>query len=1174
MEPGRLRLIRGEAGSGKTRVAAEAARLHEAAGWQVITVAPTGAGLAALEREGVKRPRTMRRFLKDTASGQTSDGEETSPKVPLTPETVIVLDDATRLSGAEMSTLLELGEASGAKVVAMIGGEGQNPTGAGPVIRAVEMRAWSVSLGKDQFRSPGSALALGGILKGGRAAEAAIRRFSDNGELIAGGDRRRVASAVAQSYVADPTEDKIALTWSRADARAVTDAIRARLDKAMPERRQRPVRSQAKPEDDPFGDLKPGDRIRFLRSTPWPPRDERDKGWPSRRLFAGERAEVTGRDPKTGGLALSVTARGGVETREVVIPPKRHEEMPDWSFAFAGTIHGEGALARKSVHLLVSPGMPRQVLAAGVAPHQERLRIVVPSTGKRMGEVLTGIVRRDGKAESVLDYGFDPSLGARAAMRDHAIEAAPEERGIEAAIDRLARLAGIDRSAASEARRPLPREVEGAVLAEVIGAAMAAEGRGAAPLDGKDRLAVERYVRSLSDTRGWRRLLRQVPARLPREADALARAEAGPNAVSKPAAAIGPDTKHGPAGPGRPLMVARYLARGALTARALGEDSVAALFEEGLQHYSQRAGVARAPEVPPPGGVVAAPPAPVQIELPLPVAETGAMAARDAGTASERAVAEPAAPATMSAALPGAGEGAAPEAAAPAAETQDPRRPEANTEDPRRGAAVPEQKASTAPERSGGITAEERALALQLALAISCRVPPGDPVHKGDLPQEIGQLLYGAARIDTDPDTRLALTEARDDLGKGDKALLGALRAALEAGPPEDHETLMKARGEVLAAPDRPATPPPALIDGMAGAFTQSEIWALCSRDEAWPQSLPRLDATARASVSEYLMEEVAARQSARETVPQQSVQETIQMEHQQKEATMDDQARTAAREEALGKLMTGAAQHDTFDRLTKVFSFAELQVLRNPEMALPDSLPDLTASDRQDMPDSLPDLTASDRQDIAATIRAGPPKPEGSGGGRRGGAPAFVPDPKYDGRALQLAAAITERVDFGSPVHRRQDLVADIRALLRAADAAQNLPGDKVNELTKELTDARVTLDAKLALAAVLDGKKFNRPLFLRDVGERNPKPGYHHPMGHAPWPIKNAFTERADQVADEAISRNPASTEAERSVARIAHLPNLPDDTGSLVEALKYVFREGSLKEADDLMEGNRPA
>ena len=150
MEPGRLRLIRGEAGTGKTRVAAEAARLHEAAGWQVITVAPTGAGLAALEREGVKRPRTMRQFLKDTASGQTSDGEETSPKIPLTPETVIVLDDATRLSGAEMSTLLELGEASGAKLVAMLGGEEQNPMGAGPVMRALEMRVGSIWLGVNE----------------------------------------------------------------------------------------------------------------------------------------------------------------------------------------------------------------------------------------------------------------------------------------------------------------------------------------------------------------------------------------------------------------------------------------------------------------------------------------------------------------------------------------------------------------------------------------------------------------------------------------------------------------------------------------------------------------------------------------------------------------------------------------------------------------------------------------------------------------------------------------------------------------------------------------------------------------------------------------------------------------------------------------------------------------
>ena len=84
----------------------------------------------------------------------------------------------------------------------------------------------------------------------------------------------------------------------------------------------------------------------------------------------------------------------------------------------------------------------------------------------------------------------------------------------------LAGLAGDPRPAAGV----LPRGLEGAVLAEVIGAAILHEG--AAP-EGEERLAVERVVRDMSAPRAWRRVLRRVPSTLPGAADDLAAAVAG-----------------------------------------------------------------------------------------------------------------------------------------------------------------------------------------------------------------------------------------------------------------------------------------------------------------------------------------------------------------------------------------------------------------------------------------------------------------------------------------------------------------------------------------------------------------------------------------------------------------------------------------------------------------------
>ena len=229
--------------------------------------------------------------------------------------------------------------------------------------------------------------------------------------------------------------------------------------------------------------------------------------------------------------------------------------------------------ARDSVHLLAAPGLNRQVLAAGLNLHLLDLTVTVPCAAARLGEVMGRILRRTASAPSVIDYGFDASLGAREALRGQVYqEAAGDGRtGMARAVARLRDLAGLAGDPGAAAR-VLPRGLEGAVLAEVIGAAILHDG--AAP-EGEDRLAVERVVRDMSDARAWRRVLRRVPSTLPGAADDLAAAVAGRD------------------GAGRLLTPARILARGALTAQAMGEDRVAALFERGLSLYGKRAGAAR-----------------------------------------------------------------------------------------------------------------------------------------------------------------------------------------------------------------------------------------------------------------------------------------------------------------------------------------------------------------------------------------------------------------------------------------------------------------------------------------------------------------------------------------------------------------------------------------------------
>ena len=422
-EPGRLRLIRGEAGTGKTLVAARLAAVYRRADWQVVGLTPTGAGLDALRDAGLPGGRTLRQFTRDRGTG----------RLQLDPGTVVVLDDAGRLGGREAGELLADIEASGAKLIALMDGGLQGPLEAGPVLRAVETRVGSARLEDMHWRTAERAEALRLVAAGDARG---VEMLRETEVIHGGGTLRDAAAAVAMRYLADGWDDKIALAWSRAEADLLTRAIRAGLDELHA------GRAGFEPETGgAFAGLKPGDRIRFIAAGRWQ-KDRPGRHAPPR-IRAGETAQLVGRDG--GRLRLRIDEgrnpqTGRMDVRDVLYAP--NSELPDWRFAFAGTIHGEMGRARDSVHLLAAPGLNRQVLAAGLNLHLLDLTVTVPCAAARVGEVMGRILRRTASAPSVIDYGFDASLGAREALRGQVYQEAAGGTGYGAGGGALARSGG------------------------------------------------------------------------------------------------------------------------------------------------------------------------------------------------------------------------------------------------------------------------------------------------------------------------------------------------------------------------------------------------------------------------------------------------------------------------------------------------------------------------------------------------------------------------------------------------------------------------------------------------------------------------------------------------------------------------------------------------------------
>ena len=640
------------------------------------------------------------------------------------------------------------------------------------------------------------------------------------------------------------------------------------------------------------------------------------------------------------------------------------------------------------------------------------------------------IVARDATPESVLDHGFDPALGAREAMRGRAREIAPEPpKGISAAVARLREIARLGDAGLSDA--PL-RGLEGEVMAEIVGASILRNGQAPAA---RDRLALESHVAAIADPREWRGMLRQSPSGTVQEADALAVELAG---------TVPGDSS------GRAPTAARILARGALTARALGEDAVADLFEDGLRLYGRRAAMARA--LGRPEELVANPGTEeeVRAERAREAADRGAASGaggphvasathrtrrRSRGldvtrmldeldTSDERLAEE-------------AFEIFVPKGRKRRPARRQPRRYERCAAALRLGGDWPERAeavnaareemeagraaevATAAPEERPDPERRERAgadpdLALQLAMAVTARTPMAAAVHAQDLQKGISSLLERADGGDADPVAGIARLAARGD---AERELVAAVGEAAAAGPLPEAGALRSARSDLLAELSLTGVSPepqPDLGERITKCFTQGEILALHDARRPLPESLPKLGRDARRDVALHL----------------------------QTFAPLDDPAKRPEPDPlpVMGSILARPEGRGTFSELARSLSLDQMQALRDPDT---------------DLPEGLGGLGRDGRKRIAEAFRTGPVP----------GREDTAPDPRFADDVLVLSCAVSERVDAADSVHRGT-LPLDVEQVLKASSLARDVPEAEVDELAFGIARRRAETELRVEVA------------------------------------------------------------------------------------------------------------
>ena len=131
---GRIAVIEGAAGSGKTTTLRPITDLHKEHGYKIVPTAVAWRTAVALGDDCDARPYCVDKLLKLAAKGQVEIG----------PKTLIVVDEAGMLSTRQAHHILQLSERHGAKVVFAGDTRQQQPVEAGPGLRLIRDVAGSV----------------------------------------------------------------------------------------------------------------------------------------------------------------------------------------------------------------------------------------------------------------------------------------------------------------------------------------------------------------------------------------------------------------------------------------------------------------------------------------------------------------------------------------------------------------------------------------------------------------------------------------------------------------------------------------------------------------------------------------------------------------------------------------------------------------------------------------------------------------------------------------------------------------------------------------------------------------------------------------------------------------------------------------------------------------------
>ena len=364
-ESGRIRILEGHAGAGKSTALVPVRYALEASGFEVIGCSLQGKKAAGLQKDTGIKSQTIASLLRELQGYDREDGEKIPPTKSLTEKTVVVVDEAAMNDTRLMAGLIRETEKAGAKLL-LVGDERQvPPVAAGNPFKTLKKELGYATLTENRRQRADWQKDASREIRAGKVAEG-LQKYLEADMIGIAQDREEAIKKTVEAWMYRFDTKDPAKTLLTAYRRDDVRELNARVREEMKERehlsgprvettvRDREGNSEGKRE------FQAGDRLYFRKN-------DRKLG-----VMNGETGTLTKIDVTDDGKECLFTVRMD-NGKEIRFDPRDYAQI---DYGYAVTIHkAQGETVDFSANLVT--GMGLNTLYVQLTRHRDGTQIVL-----------------------------------------------------------------------------------------------------------------------------------------------------------------------------------------------------------------------------------------------------------------------------------------------------------------------------------------------------------------------------------------------------------------------------------------------------------------------------------------------------------------------------------------------------------------------------------------------------------------------------------------------------------------------------------------------------------------------------------------------------------------------------------------------------------------------------